>query len=177
MSLFSLYPKVSFALNDFDKVKAIDITTTLKVKDFIRNFRGINYQPYIVKDGERPDNVAYKVYGDPKLDWLILMANDIHNIYDEWPKSSEQFHQYIIDKYGSISAATSDAKYYYDKQRNIIDETSHSALSASEQGPIETVYEWENRMNINKSKIRVVSPALAGAIQSEVKSLLISPVR
>jgi hypothetical protein len=177
MSLFNLYPKVSFSVNDFDKIKAIDITATLKIRDFIRTFRGINYQPYLVKDGERPDNVAYKVYGDPKLDWLILMANDIHNIYDEWPKSSEQFREYIVDKYGSIAAATSVTKYYYDKYRNIIDESTHNSLSASEQGPIETVYQWEERMNTNKAKIKIVSPALAGAIQSEVKSLLINPVR
>lgn len=177
MSIFNYYPKVTFKLNDFDSTKAVDLTTSLKIKDFIKSYRGINYTPYVVKDGERPDNVAFKMYNDPTLDWIILLANDIYNIYEDWPKNSEQFSNYIVDKYGSLSSALSTTKYYYDKSRNIIDETTHSSLSASEQGPIESVYEWEARMNLNKSKIRIVSPSLVGAIQSDIKSLLINPVR
>lgn len=30
----------------------------------------------------RPDVIAYNVYGDPRLAWIILSANDISDIFD-----------------------------------------------------------------------------------------------
>ena len=176
MSLFDLYPKVSYKISEYDSLKAIDITTSVKVKDFIKTYRGISYIPYVVKDGERPDYVASKIYGDPNLDWAVLLANEIHNIYEEWPKSSAELDEYIISKYGSLSTASSTIKYYYDAKRNIIDATTYDSLSDSERIS-ETAYQYELRININKSKIKLIQPNIVGAIQSEVKSLLYKPVR
>lgn len=176
MSIFSFYPKVSYKVNDYDYFKAIDLTTSIRIKDYFKNYRGILYTPYVVKDGERPDNVAYKFYGDPNLDWVVLLSNEMYNVYEDWPLSSIQFENYIIDKYGSISYAMSTTKYHYDRDRNIVDETAFNALSPSEQGPIETVYQWENRKNINKSKIKLVKQDFVGSLQSDLKSLLFKPV-
>ena len=50
---------------------------------------------------QRPDNVAYEVYEDPSLDWLILAANNVLNVYSEWPLTQQDFHNFLMDKYGS----------------------------------------------------------------------------
>ena len=34
---------------------------------------------YQVQGNERPDNVAYKVYNDSSLDWIVLLSNNIIN--------------------------------------------------------------------------------------------------
>lgn len=176
MSIFTLYPKISYKINEYDYLRAIDITQSAKIKRFLKDYRGIAYDPYTVKDGEKPDFVAYKYYGDPNLDWVVLLANDVYNIYDEWPKDSTELQQYLIQKYGSIAYTLSTIKYYYDSNKNIIDQTSYEALSVSARSS-ETVYEYELRKNNNKAKIKLVRPTLIGAIQTELKSLLYKPVK
>ena len=57
------------------------------------------FTKYIVQGDDRPDTVASKVYDDPTLDWVVLMANNIINVQSEWPMSQADFHAYITNKY------------------------------------------------------------------------------
>ena len=57
------------------------------------------FEKFIIKGDDRPDNVAFEVYGDSTLDWVVLMSNNIINIQSEWPMSNEVFYEYLIDKY------------------------------------------------------------------------------
>ena len=57
------------------------------------------FTKYIVQGDDRPDTVASKVYDDPTLDWVVLMANNIINVQSEWPMSQVDFHAYITNKY------------------------------------------------------------------------------
>lgn len=61
----------------------------------------IFFTKYQIEGNDRPDNVAYRVYGDETLDWLILLANNIINIQTEWPLTQDGFYNYLIEKYGS----------------------------------------------------------------------------
>ena len=176
MSIFTLYPKVSYKVNEYDYLRAIDITQSAKIKSFLKDYRGISYNPYTVKDGEKPDYVAYKFYGDSNLDWVVLLSNDIYNIYEEWPKNSTELQEYLIQKYGGLAYTLNTVKYYYDVDKNIIDQTSYEELSVSARSS-ETVYEYELRLNTNKSRIKLVRPNIIGSLQTELKSLLYKPVK
>ena len=57
------------------------------------------FTKYQIIGDERPDNVAEKVYEDPTLDWVILLANNINNIQTEWPLTENSYHNFLIDKY------------------------------------------------------------------------------
>lgn len=175
MGLFTFFPKVNYKVNDYDYLRAIDITTTYKIKNFFKNYRGINYRPYVIKDGENPYNVSQTFYGTPDYDWIILLANDIYNIYDEWPKDSLTFEKYIIEKYGSISAASSTIKYYYDADGDIIDLTTYNSLTSSQKNS-ESILQYEQRLNDNKSIIRVINASLVSTIRSELNTLNIKPI-
>jgi hypothetical protein len=59
------------------------------------------FNKYQIIGDERPDNVAYKFYGDETLDWVVLLSNNILNVYDEWPLTQESFDSYLLEKYGS----------------------------------------------------------------------------
>ena len=59
------------------------------------------FEYYQVTENETPSQVAEKIYGDPELDWVLLTTNNIINIQDEWPVSSNSFNNYLFDKYGS----------------------------------------------------------------------------
>lgn len=176
MSLFVNFPKINFKVDDYNSIRAVDITTSIRIKKFLKEYRGIRYNPYIIRDGERPDTVSFKIYQNPNYDWLVMLVNDIYSVYDDWPKDQETFKKYIIEKYGSITAASSEIKYYYDAQKTIIDFETYHTLPSTQRSS-ESCLQYEQRLNDNKSRIRVIQPGLIGTIQTQLNSELISPIR
>jgi hypothetical protein len=59
------------------------------------------FTKYKIKGDDRPDNVAYEVFGDANLDWLVLTCNNIINVYEEWPMTQFNFENYLLEKYGT----------------------------------------------------------------------------
>ena len=95
---------------DFDYVSRLPdakISDYIRVKNFFRRvtlrediFQGLTFfTKYSIKGDDRPDNVANKLYENPSLDWLILLANNITHIPTEWPMSQYDFDKFMIEKY------------------------------------------------------------------------------
>ena len=57
------------------------------------------FTKYKVQGDDRPDNIAYTLYDDASLDWIILLSNNIINIQTEWPMSQADLDRYLLDKY------------------------------------------------------------------------------
>ena len=57
------------------------------------------FQKYTINGNDRPDNVAFEIYGDPTLDWVVLLSNNILNVYEEWPLDQTAFDAYVAEKY------------------------------------------------------------------------------
>ena len=104
--------------NYFSKVPNLDYVSRLpdaSISDYItvKNFfkRGklrddifqelAFFTKYQIQGDDRPDNVAFNVYGDSRLDWVVLSSNNIVNIQTEWPMKQYDFDVYLLDKYGS----------------------------------------------------------------------------
>ena len=82
----------------------------VKIRDEL--FENVNFfSRYSIIGDDRPDNVANKVYGDSNLDWLVLLANNIVNVYEEWPLSNENFDNVMLKKYGSYEKLNEVAQY------------------------------------------------------------------
>ncbi len=58
------------------------------------------FEYYDISENMRPDVVAQNIYGDPELDWIILVTNNITNIRDQWPLSNNDLQNYMVEKYG-----------------------------------------------------------------------------
>ena len=69
------------------------------------------FTKYQIIGDERPDNVAYKIYNDSTLDWLILLSNNIINVQTEWPLSQQSYYNFLIDKYGDEASLASIHHY------------------------------------------------------------------
>ncbi len=70
------------------------------------------FTKYNIIGDERPDNVAYKSYGDSTLDWVVLLSNNILNIQDEWPMTQATFDEVMLEKYGSYENLYSSIHHY-----------------------------------------------------------------
>jgi hypothetical protein len=96
--------------NISDYVAVKNLFKRAKIRDDIGN--NLSYfTKYKIIGDDRPDTVAYKLYEDSTLDWVVLLSNNIHNVYTEWPLSQDAFFKYIDKKYGSIENSY-QVKYY-----------------------------------------------------------------
>ena len=57
------------------------------------------FTKYSIQGDDRPDQVAYKVYKDSGLDWVVLTTNNIIHLRDEWPMGNQDFLTYLNSKY------------------------------------------------------------------------------
>jgi len=67
------------------------------LKKYMRDSRNIVH--YVLQSGDTPENLAYRYYGDPKLSWIILLANDIKDVYSEWPQHDTEVLDTILAQY------------------------------------------------------------------------------
>lgn len=129
------------------------------------------YDTYDVKNGETPESIAYKLYDDAELHWVILLINNITDRFHDWPMSEAQFLQFIKDKYTNV-----DAIHHYEisqesgdtsKKINIgTDNTDYSTATAI------TNYEHEQDVQDNKRKIRLLDPSYISDFINEFKSIM-----
>ena len=66
------------------------------------------FEKYKVIGDDRPDNVAYKFYGDANLDWIVLISNNILSIQTEWPLTQNSFDTYLFEKYKVVGDTETD---------------------------------------------------------------------
>ena len=81
------------------------------------------FTKYDVLGDDRPDNVADIIYGDPTLDWVVLLSNNIVNVQSEWPLSQGDFNRYITDKYDSEEILYSGIHHYESREVKASDGT------------------------------------------------------
>tara|TARA_Y100001963_G_C6576150_1_gene351195 strand:- start:4 stop:675 length:672 start_codon:yes stop_codon:yes gene_type:complete len=83
-------------IGDYNTVKNLFRRIVLR-EDIYQNLTF--FTKYDIQGDDRPDNVAYDVYQDSSLDWVILVANNIINIQTEWPLPQLDFNRFLLDKY------------------------------------------------------------------------------
>lgn len=71
----------------------------IKLRDDLQSIFTL-FNKYVILDGERPDTLAEKFFGDSSLDWVVLISAGIINVYDEWPLSNHDLYNFVVDKYG-----------------------------------------------------------------------------
>ena len=102
-SYFNLVPDFEYVsrlpdakIGDYITVKNLFRKVVLR-EDIYQNLTF--FTKYDIKGDDRPDNVAADVYEDSSLDWVVLLANNILNISNEWPMTQADFNRYLLDKY------------------------------------------------------------------------------
>ena len=57
------------------------------------------FDTYEVKEGETPESIAHKLYGDTEYHWIVMLMNNITDRYHEWPLTTPQFLSFVNEKY------------------------------------------------------------------------------
>ena len=178
---------------------AKQISQYTRVKNLFRRakladdiFGDVSYfTKYKIIGDERPDNVAYKIYGDASLDWLVLLANNVINQTDEWPLPQQSMYNYMIDKYQN-DAALGEIHHYESKEFQVNDVTIvRAGLRVSKAFQIEyynvqskryeispilslpiTNYEYEHRKENDKRNIFILKAEFAPIIMDDMRKMM-----
>ena len=106
MSYFRELPDILYQSNLLHKtssqeyIRIKNIFRRVKIQDWIQdNVRF--FTKYTIRDGERPDTMAERLYGSSDRDWIVILTAGITNIKNEWPLSNYDLYRYAEAKYGS----------------------------------------------------------------------------
>lgn len=165
---FSTFPKKQ---QNFFGVKhtITDLNRYIRVSPDVIASRYAFYD-YVIKDGERPDHVAYYQYGDSKYYWIILLVNNIRDLWREWPMTNSEFESYLTFQYGSVSNAQSCTYRYVTTEGVVIDEQTALSLPNTEY-TAQSCYEYENEINESKRDIRLIQKRYLSQFQTEMTQL------
>ena len=101
----------NFNLIQYANSSVVDITERVVIQDNTLT-NPYYYYPVDITNDIRADVVAYNVFQDPYLSWLIYLTNGIHDPYYDWYLVDYEFNLFIKEKYGSIENAMQKVKYY-----------------------------------------------------------------
>jgi hypothetical protein len=151
------------------------------------------FEKYKVEGNDRPDNVAFKVYDDPTLDWVVLLSNNIVNIQTEWPLTQDNFDRFVLDKYGAYDTLYNGIHHYETSEVknsqgvtivpaglkvNSTYSVSYYDYFIDQQittGNISvpvTNYEYEEKNENDKRNIYVLKPTYLNVVLNDMKELM-----
>tara|TARA_B100000945_G_scaffold84288_1_gene65267 strand:- start:23 stop:748 length:726 start_codon:yes stop_codon:yes gene_type:complete len=81
-----------------DYIVIKNIFRRVKLLDYLKDATSL-FNKFVIGDGDRPDTVAEILYGDSRLDYVIILVAGITNINHEWPLQDYQVYDYALSKY------------------------------------------------------------------------------
>lgn len=197
MQYFDTLPKVV----QTDNVGISRVFTNLMARasiipDVLKN--PLVYYSYDIQEGDTPETIAYKYYGDSYRYWIILFANELLDPQWSWPMDSNVFNAYMAKKYPSGNTTTT--VYSYEKKLtqtdndtntvtiNTIDiseeeydtlientqtyTVGNSTVTVQTTKRIISIYDYENELNESKRKINILNSIYVDQLESQFKSLM-----
>lgn len=119
---FSYFSKINY---NFDEAtgSAQLVTNLLQRSAFLKEVAdntAIAYE-YQLQDGDTPEIIAHKLYGDAKLHWVILLFNKLTNPQYEFPLPINSLEKYMLSKHSLANiAAARNSKYL---TRKVVEKT------------------------------------------------------
>lgn len=192
---FTYFPNTKYKLanNSFAKTEIIsNISLRVTLLESFAQDDPYLYLRYVVKEGERAEDISNFYYDDPKYVWLIHFANDIVDPYEQWPKKDDDFKKYINSKYKNFSGdvdpvfwtqdetITANIKHYKNTSNNewIISKDSYTLSQNLNPdfvaGDWQAVryFEYENTLNEANRNILLINNKYLATAENNLKSLL-----
>jgi len=177
MGYFRELPNILYPSYLSDKNSSLNYTEVknlfrrVKLRDDLQNVLTL-FNKYEIPEGSRPELVAEALYGDPELDWVVLITAGIINVRDDWPLSNRDLYNYAYEKYGTDLNATRHYETTQVKDSNgrlilpagkVVDGTFTIPNPSDPTATLNPVvgisnYEYEVRKNDKKRSIYLLKP-------------------
>jgi hypothetical protein len=138
-----------------------DITKNIRFrKEILSNIT--LYDEYDIIDGETPEIIAEKVYGNPTYHWVVMLANDRYNYLQDFPLSQYELLEHTIEKYGAGNEYS--VHHYIDENGFIVDQNNVNFKGITSITTSVSNYEYEDAENEKKRRIKIVSPEIINTV-------------
>jgi len=155
---FEKFPYDVYSLDDLSSVQLVkDILRRITITDEVKNNTSI-FDQYDIKEGETPERLADKFYGDSNYHWVILHLNEIVDPRFDWPLSTYQLEQYVGSKYGIANVQATH--HWEDGNGNWVNNTYPSATAISN-------FTYEDKLNEDKRRIKILKPRFLASVETE----------
>jgi hypothetical protein len=154
------------------------------------------YYNYDIQDGDTPEIIAHKYYGDSYRYWILLLANEILDPQWQWPMTGKVFGDYVSAKYGVNQSSV----HHYEKTITQVDfgtnttttntvvvdeDTYTSTLETTKTYSLPTGnvtvsitklavtnYDYEANENDKKRSIKILNSNYVNQFETELKKLM-----
>ena len=178
-------------ISDYTRVKNLFMRGKLR-EDIFQSTT--TFEKYSIQGDDRPDNVAEKFYGSASYDWIVLLSNNIINVYEEWPLPQAGWDRYLLEKYDNDYDTLYNGVHHYESNEVVnskgvvifpggvrvgaAQSVSYFDQAANQQTTVNPVskaitnYEYENRINDDKRNIFLLKPMYIPVIRDDMEIMM-----
>lgn len=181
-NLYSKYPKIDYKFADGSTRTLVDINIKYGLSDIVKSSTNVFY-PFAYREQDRPDILADKYYDSDNYYWLVLLSNDVFDVYHDFPIKTDDFNRFLVNKYTSdalVAGYTNNfddvlgytfetIHHYQDKDGDIIDYNSFLTLGNTRSV---TIYDYEFRLNESKRAIQFIEASRVNQVEEELDDKL-----
>lgn len=187
-SYFQNLPNVYIGLDDTEEGISYRLVKNIFRRVIIQeklDVYGTEFEAFTIRDGMRPETVASLFLGDSFLDWIILLTNNITDVYEDWPRNDYELLEYTKSKYKNPEDVhhweTNEIKWNnitIVKQGIEVNETWRPILpDKTTKSKEESIYpvsnlEYETQKNEKKRLIAIPNQRLIDFFEEEFKELV-----
>lgn len=172
---FENFPKITYAF----KVSDSNPDETIIVKDITQNVRFRKevfdrvkfYDTYKIQDGDTPEIISEKIYGNPNYHWIIMLVNQRYDYIDDFAKDSYTIENTIQKKYGSHRNRTYNFK---DVNGNVVNGTCLLTIAKPVIGTIRTT---ENKPEVYGTNTNFTKDLQVGNMLYTKENLFIGAIK
>jgi hypothetical protein len=199
MQYFNTLPKIIKTDAKGNSLLMTNLMARSSIVPSILNNASVFYQ-YDIQDGDTPESIAYKYYGESYRYWIVLFANEIIDPQWQWPMNSNVFQTYLTNKYPEIDIYSTVHHYekvltQFDISTNttsvetvIIDEDTYNSLpvgvhnyslptgmvTVTTTKNVVSIYNYESSLNESNRTISLLNSNYVEEIESQFQSLMSS---
>lgn len=195
MKYFNILPKIIVTENGNSTIRTNLLARSSIIPGLFSN--PLLFYDYDIQEGDTPEIIAYKYYGDVYRYWLVLFANQIINPQWDWPMTENVFNQYLAKKYPNTDVYIT--LHHYEKIITTLDNYTNTTtvdtftISENEYNsfipetktyktntidcvvsqtarPV-SIYQVENEKNESRRSIKILNSGYVNQIESEIKKL------
>jgi len=146
---FTKFPKKLYNF-DFAANSTVVITDVLSRVRF--NSKILNsvtaYTKYQLQDGDTPEIVSYKLYGDSEYHWVIILVNNLKDPQFDFPLPTLTLEQNILKKYNytGIEQAIDNVHHYILETTSTLNEVG-GLITTNVKSTIITLTQYDHKTN------------------------------
>lgn len=180
---------ITYPFSEFDYVVAKNFFKKYQLNPDVFSY-AVFFNKYSILENERIYDVANKAYGDPGLDWIVILTNNLVSPLFDWPMTGTELRKYVennyfdpyaeIAYYETVERSKSDGGYiiqpnlkvdetFYNTPYKYFDNDSILTIDGSEISRAVTVYEDEGRKNEARREIYILKPQYLQAFITNFK--------